>query len=71
MAFVLIKTEGLDVVSRTRISREAQAMGSLGSYPHIVTTFDLGDHEGQPYMVRELMAAALSRESSRMLLTTI
>ena len=46
-------------------------MGSLGSHPHIVTTFDLGDHEGQPYMVRELMAAALSRESSRMLLTTI
>ena len=55
VAFALIKTEGLDETSRTRISREAQAMGRLGSHPHIVTVFDLGDHEGQPYMVTELM----------------
>ena len=55
VAFALIKTEGLDEISRTRISREAQAMGRLGSHPHIVTVFDLGDHEGQPYMVTELM----------------
>ncbi|MFQ6028747.1 MAG: serine/threonine-protein kinase PknK, partial [Dehalococcoidia bacterium] len=55
VAFALIKTEGLDEVSRTRITREAQAMGRLGSHPHIVTVFDLGQHEGQPYMVTELM----------------
>ncbi|MFQ6028743.1 MAG: serine/threonine-protein kinase PknK, partial [Dehalococcoidia bacterium] len=55
VAFALIKTEGLDQVSRTRITREAQAMGRLGSHPHIVTVFDLGEHEGQPYMVTELM----------------
>jgi len=55
VAFALIKTEGLDEVSRTRITREAQAMGRLGSHPHIVTVFDLGEHEGQPYMVTELM----------------
>ena len=36
VAFALIKTEGLDDVSRTRIQREAQAMGRLGSHPHIV-----------------------------------
>jgi serine/threonine protein kinase len=30
VAFALIKTEGLDEVSRTRITREAQAMGRLG-----------------------------------------
>jgi len=40
---------------RSRITREAQAMGRLGSHPHIVTVFDLGQHEGQPYMVTELM----------------
>jgi len=34
VAFALIKTEGLDDASRTRISREAQAMGRLGSHPH-------------------------------------
>ena len=55
VAFAFIKTEGLDDASRTRVSREAQAMGRLGSHPHIVTVFDLGDHEGQPYMVTELM----------------
>ena len=44
VAFALIKTEGLDEVSRTRITREAQAMGRLGSHPHIVTVFDLGEH---------------------------
>ncbi|MFQ6028607.1 MAG: serine/threonine-protein kinase PknK, partial [Dehalococcoidia bacterium] len=55
VAFALIKTEGLDDVSRLRVTREAQAMGRLGSHPHIVTVFDLGEHEGQPYMVTELM----------------
>ena len=55
VAFALIKTEGLDDVSRTRIQREAQAMGRLGSHPHIVTVFDLGEEHGQPYMVTELM----------------
>ncbi len=55
VAFALIKTEGLDDISRTRIQREAQAMGRLGSHPHIVTVFDLGEESGQPYMVTELM----------------
>jgi len=47
VAFALIKTEGLDETSRTRIQREAQAMGRLGSHSHIVTVFDLGQ-EGSP-----------------------
>jgi len=55
VAFALIKTEGLDDVSRTRITREAQAMGRLGSHPHIVTVFDLGEEQTQPFMVTELM----------------
>ena len=55
VAFALIKTEGLDEISRTRITREAQAMGRLGSHPHIVTVFDLGQVASQPYMVTELM----------------
>jgi len=55
VAFALIKTEGLDEASRTRVSREAQAMGRLGAHPHIVTVFDLGESDGQPYMVTELM----------------
>ena len=31
-------------------------MGRLGNHPHIVTVFDLGEENGQPYMVTELMA---------------
>ena len=55
VAFALVKTEGLDDAGRTRIQREAQAMGRLGSHPHIVTVFDFGQHETQPYMITELM----------------
>ena len=61
VAFALIKSEGLDDTSRERIQREAQAMGRLGSHPHIVTVFDLGQEpstsssQDQPYMVTELM----------------
>jgi len=49
VAFALIKTEGLDEVGMTRVNREAQAMGRLGSHPHIVTVFDLGQQDGQPH----------------------
>ncbi len=56
VAFYLIKTEKLDAAARTRIKREAQAMGRLGDHPHIVTIFDYGDHEGQPYMVAPLLS---------------
>ncbi len=55
VAFALIKTEGLDEISRTRITREAQAMGRLGSHSHIVTVFDLGQEASRHYMVTELM----------------
>ena len=36
-------------------ARDAQAMGRLGSHPDIIPVFDLGEHEGQPCMVTELM----------------
>jgi tetratricopeptide (TPR) repeat protein len=56
VAFALIKTEKLDNEARTRIKREAQAMGRLGDHPNIITVFDLGEHEGQPYMVLPLLS---------------
>ncbi len=51
VAFALIKTEGLDEAARVRVTREAQAMGRLGSHPHIVTVYDIGEENGQPYLV--------------------
>src|SRR3989304_5504044 len=55
VAFALIKTEGLDEQARARITREAQAMGRLGDHPHIVTVYDIGQEEGQPYLVLPLL----------------
>ena len=56
VAFALIKTEGLDETGLTRVRREAQAMGRLGDHPNIATAFDIGDENGQPYIVSEYMA---------------
>ena len=56
VALALIKTDGLDATGRARVLREAQAMGRLGADPNIVAVFDLGEEDGQPYFVSELMA---------------
>jgi eukaryotic-like serine/threonine-protein kinase len=56
VAFALIKTEKLDETGRTRIKREVQAMGKLGDNPNIVTVYDFGDHEGQPFIVLPLLS---------------
>src|SRR3990172_9526446 len=56
VAVAVIKTEGLDSDSLTRIRREAQAMGRLRDHPHIVTVFDIGEEAGQPYIVSQYMA---------------
>ena len=55
VAFAQIKTERLDEDARTRIKREAQAMGRLGDHPNIVTVHDFGEDQGQPYMVLPLL----------------
>jgi hypothetical protein len=55
VAIAVIKTEGLDDAGRTRIHREAQAMGRLGDHPNIVTVYDVGDDRGQLYIVSQYM----------------
>jgi predicted ATPase/class 3 adenylate cyclase len=55
VAVAIIKTEGLDDAGRHRIEREARAMARLGDHPNIVTVFDVGEDDGQPYIVSELM----------------
>jgi tetratricopeptide (TPR) repeat protein len=55
VVFALIKTEKLDDVTRLRVSREAQVMGRLGDHHNIMTIHDMGDENGQPYIVLPLM----------------
>jgi hypothetical protein len=55
VAFALIKTDGLNAEGEARIRREAQAMGKLGDHPHIVPVYDIGEENGQPYLVTQLM----------------
>ena len=55
MALAVIKSEGSDDLSRTRITREAQAMGRLGDHPNILQIRDLGEDNGQPYLALPLM----------------
>ena len=74
VAFGLIKDEGLDANSRQRITREGQAMARLGDHPNLMPIFDLGEENGQPYMVQPLMvggdveALIESAEEGRLLL---
>jgi len=53
-ALGLIKTQGFDDVARARILREARAMGRLSAHESILTILDIGDEDGQPFMVTEL-----------------
>ena len=60
VALALIKTEGLDEVGRERVVREAQAMGRLGTHPHLVAVLDFGqeasgDGTPTPFIVTEYM----------------
>ena len=61
VAFALIKTEGLDLIGRERVTREAQAMGRLGTHPQVVTIFEIGGEDGAPYVVTELMGGRRGR----------
>lgn len=55
VAIAVVKTEGLDAGSIERVRREATAISSLGEHPHIVTVYDVGEEEGETYVVSQYM----------------
>lgn len=56
VAVAVIKTDGLDAQGLSRVHREAQAMAKLGDHANIVTIHDVGDDNGQPYIVSQYMS---------------
>src|SRR3954471_11321169 len=56
VAIGIVKTSGLDPEARARVIREAQSMARLGDHPHVVTVHDIGEEDGDPYIVSQFMA---------------
>ncbi len=44
-----------DERARLRFEREARAAAGLSTHPHVVTIYDVGEHDGRAFMVMELM----------------
>jgi tetratricopeptide (TPR) repeat protein len=51
----ILKTKDLDESGVERLRREARTMAQVGAHPNIVTVFDIGDENGQPYVVTEFV----------------
>ncbi len=56
VALALIKTDGLDDAGRARVAQEVSALARLGDHPRVVTIFDVGEDDGQPYLVSQYLA---------------
>jgi tetratricopeptide (TPR) repeat protein len=44
-----------DERARQRFQREARAAAGMSSHPHVVTIYDVGEHDGRSFIVMELM----------------
>jgi len=57
VAIKVLSTQFLsDESAAQRFQREARAAARLSSHPHVVTIFDVGEHQGQPFIVMEYMS---------------
>ena len=52
---VLSERHSQDEEVRARFRREALAAARLSGTPHVITVFDVGEHEGHPYIVMEYL----------------
>jgi serine/threonine protein kinase len=58
---VLPSTFSADPSRRHRFEHEARAAGQL-NHPNVLVVYDVGDHEGAPYLVTELLEGETLRE---------
>jgi serine/threonine protein kinase len=59
VAIKFLSSAVADAASRRRFQREAQTASSL-SHPHILTVYDVGEFEGEQFLVTELAGGTLS-----------
>ena len=52
---VLAERHARNADVRARFTREARAAARLSAHPNVVTVFDVGEHEGQPFIVMEYL----------------
>ena len=52
---VLADRHSRDPDVRARFTREARAAARLSAHPHVVTVFDVGEHDGHPFIVMEYL----------------
>ena len=50
---------------RVRFRREALTAARLSGEPHVVTIFDVGEHEGRPFMVMEHLPGGTLADRAR------
>src|SRR5918995_2634319 len=55
VALALFDTENVAAAVQTRARREAQAMRKLGDHQHVVSVLDVGEEDGDPFIVSEYM----------------
>ena len=54
VAIKFLSAVGADADARRRFAQEAQTASAL-NHPHIVTVYDVGEHDGRQYIVSELV----------------
>ena len=55
-ALALLRSESISNDAAERFRTEGRAIARLGSHPHIVTVFDIGEHQDAHFLVSEHLA---------------
>ncbi len=62
---VLAERHSRNADVRARFTREARAAARLSAHPNVVTVFDVGEHDGQPFIVMEYLDGGSVHDRAR------